>query len=110
MFKIFGWVSSCLYSYSRQSLSLRLQDLASRRPCSASKSLPAPFLSLQVSPVGLRTALPIVVAAEIAELPFMWLGGGEPDLKLRVSVPAFLAAYKPAVVACSDPKRTVEDT
>ncbi len=63
-----------------------------------------------MSPVGSRTALPTIVAEEIAELPHMWLGGGEPDLKLGMPVPAFLAAYRPAVVACSDQKRTVEDT
>lgn len=52
----------------------------------------------------------MVVTEEVAQLPHMWLGGGEPDLKLGMPVPAFLAAYHAAVVDCSDRKRTVEDT
>lgn len=64
----------------------------------------------QVSPVGLREDIPMVVTEEVAQLPHMWLGGGEPDLKLGMPVPAFLGAYHAAVVDCSDRKRTVEDT
>lgn len=62
-----------------------------------------------VSPVGLRKELPLIVASEIAELQFMWLGGGEPDLKLGMSVPQFLAGYKATVVSCSNLRRTVEE-
>jgi prolyl-tRNA editing enzyme YbaK/EbsC (Cys-tRNA(Pro) deacylase) len=37
-----------------------------------------------VSPLGLATAMPLIVAKPICKLPYIWLGGGEPDLKLRL--------------------------
>lgn len=45
-----------------------------------------------VSPLGLKTPLPILLSAPIAKLPAgeLWLGGGEPDLKLRVEAQEFL--------------------
>ena len=45
-----------------------------------------------VSPLGLRTPLPILLSAPIARLPAgeLWLGGGEPDLKLRVESQEFV--------------------
>ena len=45
-----------------------------------------------MSPLGLRTPLPILLSAPIARLPAgeLWLGGGEPDLKLRVESQEFV--------------------
>lgn len=63
-----------------------------------------------VSPVGLHQQLPLILAAEIAELSYMWLGGGEPDLKLGMSVPNFITAYQPAIVDCSNQRRTTVST
>lgn len=67
------------------------------------------FVHNAVSPIGLSEVLPLVVASEVAKLQFLWLGGGEPDLKLGMSVPQFIAAYKAAVINCSNQKRTVEE-
>lgn len=67
------------------------------------------FVHNAVSPVGLSEALPIIVASEIANLQFVWLGGGEPDLKLGMSVPQFVAAYKAAVINVSNQNRTVDE-
>ena len=33
---------------------------------------------------GKGPAIPLIVAKPVAALPFVWLGGGEPDVKLRV--------------------------
>jgi hypothetical protein len=32
---------------------------------------------------------------------FMWLGGGEPDLKLGFRVQDFLSAYRPSILDCT---------
>lgn len=66
------------------------------------------FVHNSVSPVGLSEALPIIVASEIADLQFVWLGGGEPDLKLGVSVPHFIAAFKAVVANVSNQNCTVD--
>ncbi|RHY67867.1 hypothetical protein DYB38_013004 [Aphanomyces astaci] len=39
-----------------------------------------------VSPFGMSTALPVIVSAPVLELPYIWLGGGAHDVKLKVSV------------------------
>lgn len=56
-----------------------------------------------VSPVGIKTPLPILMSHKIAELKpdFFWLGGGEVDLKLGMSAKDFIDVYKPFVVDCT---------
>ena len=64
-----------------------------------------------MSPIALATPLPIILSHRIAELPenTMWLGAGEPDLKLGIPVDRFIQAYAPLVVNCTDDKRTMTD-
>jgi hypothetical protein len=52
-----------------------------------------------VSPVGMKTPLPIILAESIVtDLDdFFWVGGGEVDLKLGMSVKEFVDAYNPVV-------------
>ena len=52
-----------------------------------------------VSPIGLRTKMPIIMAKAIADLDagVFWLGGGEVDVKAGLSVSSFIAAYEPIV-------------
>lgn len=56
-----------------------------------------------VTPVGLRTPLPIMLSHEIANLQpdFFWMGGGENLLKLGMSVADFVDAYNPVIVDCT---------
>lgn len=53
-----------------------------------------------VTPLGLKTKMPIVVAKQITELvpQTFWLGGGEISLKWRVEWDEFNAAFKPIVL------------
>ena len=64
-----------------------------------------------VSIFGSRRPLPVVVAKSIASLRYIWLGGGEPDVKLRVFVRQLLwcggwpgQPGGPAVVDCTLPR------
>ena len=43
--------------------------------------------------------MPIIVSAPLAAFEEMWLGAGEVDLKLKVNVQQFVAAYKKAEAA-----------
>jgi prolyl-tRNA editing enzyme YbaK/EbsC (Cys-tRNA(Pro) deacylase) len=56
-----------------------------------------------VSPVGIRTRLPIILSHRIAQLRpgTFFLGAGEVDLKLGMSASDFIAAYQPFVVDCT---------
>ena len=49
-----------------------------------------------VTPVGMAQRMPIIVSAPLAAFEEMWLGAGEVDLKLKVNVQQFVAAYKKA--------------
>lgn len=53
-----------------------------------------------VSPIALKTRLPIVMSHKIAELrpDVFFLGAGEVDLKVGFSAADFVAAYKPMVM------------
>ena len=64
-----------------------------------------------VSPIGLATPLPIILSHRIAELPEnnIWLGAGEPNLKLGMPVDRFIEAYAPLIVDCTDDKRTMTE-
>ena len=48
-----------------------------------------------VTPLGMATPLPVVLSARIAKVPDgqLWLGGGEPDLKLRVDGDEFIKVF-----------------
>lgn len=61
------------------------------------------YESGSVTPVGLKTAIPIILSHEIDQLhpDFFWMGGGEQFLKLGMSVQDFKSAYKPYVVDCT---------
>jgi prolyl-tRNA editing enzyme YbaK/EbsC (Cys-tRNA(Pro) deacylase) len=52
-----------------------------------------------VSPVGMATALPMIMSHRIVALEpdFFWLGAGEVDLKVGMSANEFNEAYKPIV-------------
>lgn len=61
------------------------------------------FTHNAVTPVGIRTQLPIIISDKITQLQpeFFWLGGGEVDLKLGLKVSEFLREYKPFVASCT---------
>ena len=52
-----------------------------------------------VSPVGMKTPLPIILAQAIADIEdrVFWMGGGEVDLKLGMTVDDFVQAYDPVI-------------
>lgn len=58
---------------------------------------------LQVTPICMKTRLPIFMSDRIEQLPtdFFWLGAGEVDLKVGMPVQQFIAAYKPILVDCT---------
>ncbi|KAK9825072.1 hypothetical protein WJX74_006099 [Apatococcus lobatus] len=53
-----------------------------------------------VTPVGMRTPLPIIMSHHIQNLQpgWFWMGGGEVDLKLGLPTAAFISAYQPLVL------------
>eukprot|EP00769_Ergobibamus_cyprinoides_P004536 gnl/Ergobibamus_cyprinoides/727.p3 GENE.gnl/Ergobibamus_cyprinoides/727~~gnl/Ergobibamus_cyprinoides/727.p3 ORF type:complete len:213 (+),score=69.59 gnl/Ergobibamus_cyprinoides/727:820-1458(+) len=52
-----------------------------------------------VTPIGIPAdRIPILVAKPIAEMDHVWIGGGHPDVKLRINVKEFLAAYADRVI------------
>lgn len=57
-----------------------------------------------VTPVGIKTRLPIIMSHHIAALvpDFFWLGAGEEDLKVGMSAGEFIEAYKPIVADCTN--------
>jgi prolyl-tRNA editing enzyme YbaK/EbsC (Cys-tRNA(Pro) deacylase) len=50
-----------------------------------------------VTPLGMRHRLPIVLSDRVAALPFVWLGGGEIDVKWRVATSEFVRAFAPVI-------------
>lgn len=55
-----------------------------------------------VTPLGSRTALPVVLSHRVAALPFMWLGAGEVSLKMGLRVRDFVRMFVPLVAVVSD--------
>jgi hypothetical protein len=51
------------------------------------------------------------VSAEVAALkpPFLWLGGGHVDVKLRIPVPQLLTHVDAKVVQCTTPRGVDDD-
>eukprot|EP00250_Pteridium_aquilinum_P008822 c18235_g1_i2 orf=127-849(+) len=56
-----------------------------------------------VTPVGMKTPIPIILSDAILKLqpPFFWLGGGEVDLKLGLSTEDFIKMFNPFIADCS---------
>lgn len=52
-----------------------------------------------VTPLGMLTPMPIILSAPIKDLPDgqVWLGGGEPDLKLSIDIKQFVAVFQAAL-------------
>lgn len=57
----------------------------------------------QVSPIGIKTPLPIILSHRIAQLQpdFFFLGAGEVDLKLGLPAAEFVRRYQPFVWDCT---------
>jgi prolyl-tRNA editing enzyme YbaK/EbsC (Cys-tRNA(Pro) deacylase) len=56
-----------------------------------------------VSPIGIKTPLPIIMSHKLAQLHpgFFFLGAGEVDLKVGFSAAEFVDKYNPMVVDCT---------
>jgi prolyl-tRNA editing enzyme YbaK/EbsC (Cys-tRNA(Pro) deacylase) len=56
-----------------------------------------------VSPIAIKTRLPIILSHKIAALEpdVFWLGAGEVDLKVGMSAADFVRGYEPHVVDCT---------
>eukprot|EP00455_Lapot_gusevi_P006926 TRINITY_DN12984_c0_g1_i1.p1 TRINITY_DN12984_c0_g1~~TRINITY_DN12984_c0_g1_i1.p1 ORF type:complete len:269 (-),score=48.61 TRINITY_DN12984_c0_g1_i1:536-1294(-) len=48
-----------------------------------------------VTPLGANASLPMIVSHHIRQLPFIWLGGGEVDVKWKVSIQDLQTAFQP---------------
>ncbi|DAZ96593.1 TPA: hypothetical protein N0F65_000159 [Lagenidium giganteum] len=58
------------------------------------------FLHNGVSPFGMKTAIPVLISSAVAQLnpPFIWLGGGAENVKLRIGVAQLIDALNARVV------------
>ena len=56
-----------------------------------------------VTPVGIKTSIPIILSHKVTKLVpnFFWMGGGEEELKLGMTVDDFVRAYSPLIVDCT---------
>lgn len=50
-----------------------------------------------VTPIGMKVKIPIILDKRITELDFIWLGGGELDVKWGVPVKEFIRAFNPFI-------------
>ena len=66
----------------------------------------AGFQHNAVSPLGLLTPLPVIIAEAISKLdsPYIWMGGGHVNLKLGCLFGHLARALKPLVADISDPR------
>ncbi len=55
-------------------------------------------------PIGLSTAIPVIVSQAAAALPYIWLGGGEVDVKLRIPVSQLVSLPNTPVIDCTAPR------
>jgi prolyl-tRNA editing enzyme YbaK/EbsC (Cys-tRNA(Pro) deacylase) len=62
------------------------------------------FLHNAVSPFGLRKPLPIVLCQRCADLNYIYLGGGEPDLKLGIAIEDLIRGLNPIITMVSHQK------
>ncbi len=74
-------------------------------PAEASDRLTG-FAHNAVSPFGMLAAVPVLVCSRLLALrpAYVFLGAGEVDLKLGLSVSALVEALRPIVVTISDPR------
>lgn len=56
-----------------------------------------------VTPVGMKTKIPVILSDAIVRLipEFFWMGGGEVDLKLGMSVSDFVRSFQPFIADCT---------
>ncbi len=50
-----------------------------------------------VTPLGMAVSIPMIVSHRVLKLPYIWLGGGEVDVKLAMSVPDLCRVFKPII-------------
>ncbi len=50
-----------------------------------------------VTPIGMKASVPIIMDKNIADLDFIWLGGGEVDVKWGVPVKEFIRIFNPII-------------
>jgi prolyl-tRNA editing enzyme YbaK/EbsC (Cys-tRNA(Pro) deacylase) len=71
------------------------------------------FTHNSVSPFGLASRIPVIVCSRIAasslKPPFVYLGGGEVDLKIGLSVSSLVQALMPIVGEVSIPRLAEDD-
>lgn len=86
----------CAGSMSRKQVNMRLA------PEDVSDELTG-FSHNAVSPIGIRTQLPVIISHRITQLQpdFFWLGAGEVDLKVGLSAAEFVRAYNAIVIDCT---------
>lgn len=91
------WLGGCAHSMKSFKFTLAKEEVSDAM---------SGFAHNGVTPYGMKEPVPVVIAEEITKLdpPFMWLGGGDPDLKLRVPTAQLIRTLKPIVVNCTEPK------
>ena len=64
-----------------------------------------------MTPLGSKNKIPVILSHKIAQLPnaFLWLGGGEIDLKWRISVADFVKYFDPIIDNITYDETTAED-
>mmetsp|Transcript_14496 Transcript_14496/g.20339 ORF Transcript_14496/g.20339 Transcript_14496/m.20339 type:complete len:289 (-) Transcript_14496:292-1158(-) len=50
-----------------------------------------------VTPLGMAVKVPMIVSHRVLELPYIWLGGGEVDVKLRMSISDLCRVFNPII-------------
>lgn len=65
------------------------------------------FFHNAVCPFGLLTPIPVLLCASCLQLspPFLWMGGGEVDVKLGLPVSDFIRATGALVADVSEPRQ-----
>jgi prolyl-tRNA editing enzyme YbaK/EbsC (Cys-tRNA(Pro) deacylase) len=54
-----------------------------------------------VTPIGMKIQIPIILDKPIADLEFIWLGGGEVDVKWGIPIPEFIRIFNPIIAEVS---------
>ena len=57
-----------------------------------------------VCPFGLISSIPVIICSTCMESPYLWMGGGEVDLKLGIASSDFVRATGARVACISDPR------
>lgn len=106
----------CVVPYTAKIDSDRLRDAVRKRALEKDEHVPAAkainyrlaadcvgvtgYEPNAVTPLGVKTRMPVVLARQVAELvpQTFWLGGGEVSLKWRVERDEFVRAFEPVVL------------